>query len=1000
MTLENVYQKLDLVGRDCLIRHEDGWQRRVSFPSRVVRLLCDTSKILGTFDAVFVFDGKPLILFYKNIKQRDMHQLHKDIWNFNESPVVIIESVGTVEIYNGFSFIEDLGLLTKIGEQDYLDDLTYFKLVSGEVWNQYKRKTSMEDRVDYHLLKNVSLAQQKLRSECDVDRVTANALLGKIIFLRYLIDRKVRVNFPSKENRLNNKSLCHILKSKRQTWQLFCFLQSKDSGFNGDLFPMTEKQVMGLDDKALKVLISLIEGEDIASGQCSLFDPYDFSILPIEFISNVYESFIGKDNQAKNGAYYTPTFLADYMIKETVGDKLKDGGNYNCKVLDPSCGSGIFLVESLRRIIEKYLDSANCHKQGTKAFKEALCKLVIDNIFGIDKDESAVQVAIFSIYLTLLDYQKPADIEEFKFPNLFGTNLICADVFDEDNPEISALIRSVKDKPFDVIVGNPPWKRGKTGMSIDCAKYIRKMEGGENGWKFSEGEIAQAFLARSLDFSTEGTQCTLIVTSKIIHNIHASSFRVRFLEKVCLNRVFELSPVRMEVFNRFNSKATAPACVLFYSSASGANMENHLVEHIALKPSRFFSLFKAFMLNTRDIQYIKQSLLKENDFLWKVLVYGSWLDFNFIMRLKSAFPTVGEEIGRKKLKIGQGVTVGNNGKMDASDLVGCPFVDTQKGDIRPYVVTSSSKWSATKVSRKRDVQLFVAPVLLLKLGLGTDYRGSSGILYEDAVYTHSVSSVKGSKTDLSFLRSLAGLYNSSVLTYFGMMCFSSPGIDRPRVLEQEFHSLPYCGEGISKNVAQIEERLDVANSKLLSNTDVDKDWFHDIDKAIFLALGCTDSEIALIDYVNDIIVPYYLSVNATEVEPLCECDRMLDEYVNVYIRRFERTMSCNGDKFVVEIHYSKQLIGMVFRIVCGNEFKGEAIRRKHENEQTLLSTIVLLTSGKITERLFVQKDVRGFSSDSFFIFKPNDKRLWHKAVAYVDVEEFADAILSAGKELR
>ena len=80
--------------------------------------------------------------------------------------------------------------------------------------------------------------------------------------------------------------------------------------------------------------------------------------------------------------------------------------------------------------------------------------MLINNLYGIDKDLSAVQVAIFSIYLTLLDYFKPPEIEDFKFPVLLNTNFFAADFFDETSPFNTLL----NDIDFDCIVGNPPWK--------------------------------------------------------------------------------------------------------------------------------------------------------------------------------------------------------------------------------------------------------------------------------------------------------------------------------------------------------------------------------------------------------------------------------------------------------------------------------------------------------------------------------------------------------------
>lgn len=70
------------------------------------------------------------------------------------------------------------------------------------------------------------------------------------------------------------------------------------------------------------------------------------------------------------------------------------------------------------------------------------------------------------------------------------------------------------------------------------------------------------------------------------------------------------------------------------------------------------------------------------------------------------------------------------------------------------------------------------------------------------------------------------------------------------------------------------------------------------------------------------------------------------------------------------------------------------------NKTDLWNRIIALSANQVTNRLFVQKDIRGFTSDSFYIFKPNEKRLWHRAIAYVDVNEFAEAMLKAGEETR
>lgn len=357
MNLQEIYSKLQLRD-DCLIKMSDtNWKSKVSLPSRIFRLL-EKNDLLKTLDAFFCFDNKPLILFFNLEDRNKRKELHKAIWNFNESPIAIIVENNAVEIFNGFSIDENTKLLKSLGAADKLNDFTYFELVTGKTWEKYQDELSHKNRVDYKLLENIEAAQGLMMKQ-GISQTLANALVGKIIFYRYLIDRNVKLNYQGKE-RWTNDDLCACLGRKDVFLAFVRHLEDKETGFNGDMFRIGQDEWQQINQDVLNILVRLLKSEDLASGQQSLFDIYDFSILPIEFISNVYEKFIGVDKQDKESAYYTPTFLVDYIVEETVEKHLKaDDKNYNCRILDPSCGSGIFLVESLRRIIEKYIKVKN-----------------------------------------------------------------------------------------------------------------------------------------------------------------------------------------------------------------------------------------------------------------------------------------------------------------------------------------------------------------------------------------------------------------------------------------------------------------------------------------------------------------------------------------------------------------------------------------------------------------------------------------------------------------
>lgn len=1020
MDLQEIYDKLSFTD-DCLIRLSDkNWKKKVVLPSRVCHLL-EENELLRTLDAFFCFDNKPLILFFKD--PQDRMALHQAIWNFNESPIAIILENNVVEIFNGFAIDENKQLLKRLGGNETLNDFTYFELVTGKTWEKYNDDINHKNRVDYRLLENIEAVQKRLK-EKGLTQTTANALLGKVIFFRYLIDRHVRLNYQEKEL-WDNEDLCNCLSNRDDFVAFIRHIENKDTGFNGDLFRISESEFSTIDQDALDILIRLLRSEEISTGQQSLFDMYDFSILPIEFISNMYEKFIGKENQEDGGAYYTPTFLVDYIISETIGKKLKESSNYNCKVLDPACGSGIFLVESLRKIIEKYIEVNEIEDTNTDDFRQALKSIAQDNIFGIDKDPSAIQVAIFSVYLTLLDYQKPADIRKFKFPNLIGTNFVCSDTFDLDNKDLKAL----EDKKihFDYIIGNPPWK-GAGGDRV-VRKYIKERKKKERGKKYciqiNNNELAEYFVFRTSDFCTKNTEVALVIHSTSLYNSNSkdreSSFRRYLLEEFHIKKVFELAVVRKEVFDKSNDKAIAPACVLFYKYANGDDTNNNIITHIALKPSRFFSMFKVFSVCSSDIQEVQQDRLKKYDWLWKVLVYGSYLDFNLIKRLREK-PSIKNIINdRDRFISATGITFSEKkAKYDASRLKGMDFIDVYAVEnffINPQKVTPFQKDRLGRIrNTKKDI--FYAPMLLCRHGLDTEKLIlRSAISYKNAIFKKSLLSIKAYRIeDTNILKNIGCIFSSDILSYLSIQTFSSIGIERGNAKGGEILSLPYVE--LNKDYYETMEGLYRLRDQKKESMLLNANELYDIDKKIVDESNAYNNKIK--DMLNlttadDDIVDYALNVSRTIIhindvgiekrkelmlndqlfKALNTQDTMLKEYAQVYIDRFANSFNRNGKRFTVEILYSSQVIGMYFKVIDESMFIDDIVFTS--DNKNLLSTIIALVSNKLTDALFVQKDVRGFEKEYFYIFKPNEKRLWYKAVAYLDVNEFDDAMLKTGR---
>lgn len=1028
--LNEIFSKLGLSKENGLfLTKENKWKTETSFPNRVKRLI--ERKIEP--DAIFVFDNKPMILFFENKENKS--ELHEAIWNFNECPIAVFIENGSVEIFNGFNYLKENKSLEKLGDTDKLTNFTYFELVTGRTWEQYKEHLDYKNRVDYHLLQNIKAAREILVEGNENRAKLVNALLGKIIFVRYLIDRKVKMKFDGKSRTWSNIEFCELLDNPERIQTFFEYIEDKDKGFNGDLFPLSSSEYEQVGKNDYQVLKRLLLGEDIAKNQPSLFELYDFSIIPIEFISNVYEMFIGKDNQKEEGAYYTPLFLVDYILKDTVERHLSDtskldvqinevlskkSGNYSyCKVLDPACGSGIFLVETLRKIIEKYIEDTGINVKDEK-FKTAIKKLAKENIYGVDKDLSAVQVAVFSIYLTLLDYLEPPAIETFKFPILFNANFFEADFFDVD----AQFTSQFKDIEFDFILGNPPWKGN--GMNDLGKSYLKKRKNDEKPLKkkfniaINNNEIAEGFVLRVSDFCNQRTKVAFIIRSSSLYNLgynkeECSPFRQYLLEEYFIDKVFELAPVRYEVFEKSNKPAVAPAAVIFYRYANGENTDKNIVHHISLKQSRFFSLFKIFTINRSDYKQIQQDKLKEFDWLWKVLVYGSYLDFNFLRRVKNDYPTVKEIISDKKRFVeGTGIQFSSNPNYDSAHLIAKPFLDSYGLNSFFILPEKISAFEKPKVHRLRDEQLFKAPMLLVREGIEmSSLTAKCAISKKDLLFKDSITSIKAlNSSELNVLNNIAAIFSTSLFSYYAVNIFASIGIERERVKNYNKYSLPYFELNANENIEKIEkakqetysERQEILidNHKIHNLESTVNSELNNINKSIYEKLELDDVELSLINYALEINLNLIVGNDNSKNKLFSTInlnDEILNNYASVFVERFKSKLEKEGKRFVVEIWHTNQIVGMFFKLVPSTSFKKDIVWiDKQDNDWETISLLTKISSEKVTDKLFVQKDIRGFEKDYFYIFKPNEKRLWHKAIGYLDVNEFADAILKAGKK--
>ena len=151
---------------------------------------------------------------------------------------------------------------------------------------------------------------------------------------------------------------------------------------------------------------------------------YSFDTIPLEFISSVYEQFVSEDAD-RHKAYYTPAHLVDFVLDEGLP---WDDRQWNLKILDPACGSGIFLVKAFQRLVHRWRKA----NHGKAPRVSDLKPILENNLFGVDINHDAVRVASFSLYLAMCDAIDPRYYwKQVVFPRLRGVRMLEADFFDE-----------------------------------------------------------------------------------------------------------------------------------------------------------------------------------------------------------------------------------------------------------------------------------------------------------------------------------------------------------------------------------------------------------------------------------------------------------------------------------------------------------------------------------------------------------------------------------------
>ena len=340
-------------------------------------------------DAVFFLRdangiAKVPLIYFSVIQKYDAKQvaeLHRLSWNLGEAPLLFVVTPDEVLIYNNYEapqaleagnldptagIIETLSLTDGLASQRLaLQKYHRSLLESGEYWRQNETRFDIQGRVDTTLMSNLRIMRKTLISQiskrCNESKETitsiVHSLLSRSIFIKYLEERKDSNGatvFPQGfYSGFLESAKCYtdVLNSKDATYCLFNSLKEK---FNGDTLQVAEIETEIITQKDLDELRTFILGDsELESKQLALWPFYSFDIIPIQLISSIYELFFHlSDEDDEKGTYYTPLHLVNLVMDEVYP---WEGEYKDTSFFDPSCGSGIFLVEAYRRLVCRWM---------------------------------------------------------------------------------------------------------------------------------------------------------------------------------------------------------------------------------------------------------------------------------------------------------------------------------------------------------------------------------------------------------------------------------------------------------------------------------------------------------------------------------------------------------------------------------------------------------------------------------------------------------------------
>jgi hypothetical protein len=644
---------------------------------------------------IYVSDGP--------VRDQGFADLHRRLWSWGGVPLVYRVTSGLVQLFRCahkaefesrgeivFKPFKTLKLATKIANDPWWDAE---RLRNGTLWDDpevCKSLLSGTRAAQKTLVKEVKLLHDDLNEEGILPKALRRKLLVLSLLIAYLEARKVFEANCFARFRTGATKFFEVLADGPA---LVALLDHLEERFNGHVFTLSEEDRETLrGSRQLARFARLIEGKQETGGQLTLWRRYSFADLPAELISHIYQLFV-RDTAV---AVYTPHFLVRLMLGEVLSwerlDRLKQKKEV---ILDPCCGSGIFLVEAYKRLVLHWRS-----RHDWKRPDIADLKGLLNRVHGIDLEEGAVELAAFSLCLALCDALKPEEIRASirLFPELKEKSIHTGCFFEAREQQ------KVKEK-VGVVVGNPPFS---SSLGTEAAKRAYDRYQKEYG-ALPDKQLAYLFLHESMGMLAKGGVLSMLQQYSFLYNQQSLGFRRKFIERWDVREILDFVSVR----GLFQKGGADTKVVVVVAEATEPPPEEQIL-HATFRRSGRVDAEQGFDIDYYDLHWLPRELMLTNDGVWRSNLFGGGRVLDFVDRLKK-FRTLEQYAKGQGWDYGEGFIEGARGvSRPAAHIIGKPLLPSEaigEAGIDASTITIAPD---KPIEGPRSEKRFTPPMLLVR----------------------------------------------------------------------------------------------------------------------------------------------------------------------------------------------------------------------------------------------------------------------------------------------